>query len=251
MTLADPFVITVIDPCDKPVNLAASAVVNQQYTITDTFKTYTVPEFTPDPAWCAITYTYSIVDVAGDAAVTFNDDAAVREFTFDYAADLNLCGAVSTDYTVTVNGEIGITEKQTGAASFTLTLKNPCIDPAFVTFPQPAISSQQYELFEHDPTGFKFTHDPVSITTSPIVHTLCGAISYKSTFMTASIDGVDAMVDYSQDPVGYDPASLTYTVYSEDASLYGQQELTVEAYLVENTQIVSGVSTTFIEFLDP
>ena len=83
MTLANPFIITVIDPCDKPVNLAASTVVNQEYTITDISKTYTVPDFTPDPAWCAITYTYSVVDAAGDAAVTFNDDAAVREFTFD------------------------------------------------------------------------------------------------------------------------------------------------------------------------
>ena len=73
--------------------------------------------------------------------MTFNDDAAVREFTFDYTNDLALCGPASIDYTVTVNGEIGITEPQTGAASFTLTLKNPCIDSAFVTFPKPAISS--------------------------------------------------------------------------------------------------------------
>ena len=109
--MANPFIITVIDPCDKPVHLAASTVVNQEYTITDISKTYTVPDFTPNPAWCAITYSYSVADTTGGAAVIFNSDAAVRLFIFNYSADLNLCGPVSTAYTVTVNGEIGITEK--------------------------------------------------------------------------------------------------------------------------------------------
>ena len=85
---------------------------SQEYTITGTAKTYEITPFTSDPAWCAVTYTYSISDPAGDAAVSFNDDASVREFTFHYDADLDLCGPASTDYTVTVFGEIGISEKQ-------------------------------------------------------------------------------------------------------------------------------------------
>ena len=108
VTLADPFVITVIDPCDKPVSLTASTLAAQQFTITDNPKTYQVDAYTPDPAWCDITYTYSIDVVAGGSAVTFNDDASVRTFTFNYSADLDLCGLVSIDYTVTVTGEIGI-----------------------------------------------------------------------------------------------------------------------------------------------
>ena len=59
------------------------------------------------------------------------------------------------------------------------------------------------------------------------------------------------MVDLNQDPVGYDPANLQFTVYSEDFGLLGPKDLTVQAYLVEYTQIVSEVSTTTIEFLDP
>lgn len=164
--------------------------------------------YTPDPAWCEITYTYTVDAVAGGNAVSFNDDATVREFTFDYAADLDLCGTVSTDYTVTVTGEIGITTKQSASAPYTLTLKNPCIDSSFVTFAKPGITAQQYELFEHDPTGFQFNHDPVTIVTSPITHGLCGAISYTSTFMTAGIDGILPMDDITTNPVGYNPASL-------------------------------------------
>ena len=109
--LADPFVITVIDPCDKPASITAPALEAQEYTITDSAKTYQIPVFTPLPAWCDITYSYSVDVTAGDSAVSFNPDALERLLTFEYIADLSLCNLVSTDYTVTVSGEIGITEK--------------------------------------------------------------------------------------------------------------------------------------------
>ena len=227
VTLADPFVITVIDPCDKPVSLTASTLAVQEYTITDDPKTYQVDAYTSDPAWCEITYTYSVDAVAGGSAVTFNADATLRTFTFDYSADLLLCGPVSTDYTVTVTGEIGITTKQSASETFTLTLENPCINSNFVTFAKPGITPQQYELYEHDPPGFQFNHDPVTIVTQPISHTLCGLISYTSTFMTAGIDGILPMDNIAQDPVGYDPANLQFTVYSEDFNLLGLRDLTV------------------------
>ena len=58
VTLAEPFLITIIDPCDKPVSLMASSAIAQEYTISDDPKTYQIPVFTPVPAWCAITYSY-------------------------------------------------------------------------------------------------------------------------------------------------------------------------------------------------
>ena len=60
--------------------------------------------------------------------------------------------------------------------------------------------------------------------------------------MTAGIDGILPMVDITQDPVGYDPTNLQFTVYSEDFNLLGLRDLTVQAYLVEYPQIVSEVS---------
>ena len=154
VTLAEPFVVTIIDPCDKPDSLTASSATAQEYTITADPKTYQVPAFTPVPAWCAITYTYTVDDSSGGGAVAFEDDQNVRQFTFDYEDDLDFCGPVSTDYTVTVLGEIGITETKTDSTSFTLTLKNPCIDSSHVSFEKPGIISQLYELYEHDPPGF-------------------------------------------------------------------------------------------------
>ena len=45
--------------------------------------------------------------------------------------------------------------------------------------------------------------------------------------MTAAIDGINPMTNPVSDAVGYDPATLTFTVYSENFSLLGQQDLTV------------------------
>ena len=94
-------------------------------------------------------------------------------------------------------------------------------------------------------------HDPVTVETVPISHSLCGEISYTSTFMTSPINGIDPMADLTQDAVGYDPSTRTFTVYSEDFDLLGLQELTIQAYLVKYTQVVSDISTTMIEFVDP
>ena len=79
VTLADPFTITIADPCDAPVSVVASTLTNQEYTITDDDAVpYTVPVYTADPAWCSIRYTYTITDVSGDAVLTFNDDPLTR-----------------------------------------------------------------------------------------------------------------------------------------------------------------------------
>ena len=99
--------ISVVDPCDVPVSVASSTLTSQEYTITDTAKTYQIPVFTANPAWCEITYTYTIADVSGDAAVSFNSVATDRTFTFSYAVDLLLSGASSTVYTITVTGAAG------------------------------------------------------------------------------------------------------------------------------------------------
>ena len=102
VTISEPFTVTIIDPCDRPIGLAASNVINQEYTITAVVENYQVPVFTSDPAWCAITYSFTITDSSGNTAVTFDDDPAVREFTFDYSADLDLCGISSINYETTV-----------------------------------------------------------------------------------------------------------------------------------------------------
>jgi hypothetical protein len=107
-TLAEPFVITIVDPCDAPVSVAGATLLAQEYTITSSAGSYSIPAFTADPAWCEITYTYSITDEAGSTVtqatfnplMPFNDDPLEREFTFDYSTDLTFSGDESNEYTI-------------------------------------------------------------------------------------------------------------------------------------------------------
>jgi len=84
-TLETPFIITIIDPCDEPVSVTASTLTDQEYTITDNVATYTVPVYTANPSWCAITYTYTIKDSEGNVVgnvsfdpLTFDSDELIR-----------------------------------------------------------------------------------------------------------------------------------------------------------------------------
>ena len=73
--------MTVIDPCDNPVKVTKSALTDQEYTITQNIFDYQVPAFTADPSWCKITYSYTITDVTGDDALTF--DPVTQTFSFE------------------------------------------------------------------------------------------------------------------------------------------------------------------------
>ena len=125
------FTMTVIDPCDAPVSVTASVLTNQEYTITQTTFDYQVPVYTADPLWCEIIYTYGITDISGDAALTF--DPLTQIFSFEQLDNLLLSGDVSTNYTVTVTGTAGNDTPTSDDDKFLLMLKNPCIDPLFVS----------------------------------------------------------------------------------------------------------------------
>ena len=65
------------------------------------------------------------------------------------------------------------------------------------------------------------------------------------------IDGTDPTIDPTADPVGYDSATRTFSVYSESYSLLGSHEVSVLAYLVEYPYVESWPSYATIEFIDP
>jgi len=146
-----PFTVTIIDPCDEPVSVTPAALTGQEYTITQASFDYQTPVYTADPVWCAITYDYSIATPAGDAALTF--DPVTRTFSFSQDTDLSLSGATFTDYTITVTGQAGNITPVQGQESFSLRLKNPCIDPTYVTIAQVPLVNQAYDLYDFDPTG--------------------------------------------------------------------------------------------------
>jgi len=80
--------------------VTSKPLANQEYTITQAAQTYTIPVYDANPAWCAITYSYTITSSAGNAVVTFDSGALVRMFTFNNVVDLSLSGASSKDYTI-------------------------------------------------------------------------------------------------------------------------------------------------------
>ena len=75
-----------------------------------------------------MTYTFSASDVALNTAISFA--ATSQTFTFDYAADLNLSGPVSTSYTITMTAT---SNAVTASETFSLTMMNPCIVAAVNT----------------------------------------------------------------------------------------------------------------------
>ena len=95
---------------------------------------YYVATYRVDPAWCEITYSYQISSAAANVVIDF--DPATLQFKFKYSAKLDLSGPTSKGYIVSVKGISGSTVPMSATATFTLTLKNPCIDSAFVVINQ-------------------------------------------------------------------------------------------------------------------
>ena len=68
--------------------------------------------------------------------------------------------------------------------------------------------------------------------------------------MTVTIIDLDPVAQPMSDAVGYNPITLTHTVYSEDFALIGVQPYTVTALLTEYSSIAS-IASAQIEFVDP
>ena len=91
------FVVTLVDPCDGPVSVTPAGLTDQAYTITQTdFADYTHPDFTVDPSYCPLTYTYVVTDLPNSSsaitgtAIADTTTAIDKEvFAFLYDADLS------------------------------------------------------------------------------------------------------------------------------------------------------------------
>ena len=95
--------------------------------------------------------------------------------------------------------------------SFKLTIKNPCIDQAYVTIDAPTYTKKTYIIDSvvdpFDPEG-EFT-----VETWPVVgHTLCGDLSFVAKYDNALMDG---------DPMAYNEVTREFTASSSDGTLIG------------------------------
>ena len=71
-----------------------------------------------------------------------------------------------------------------------------------------------YALWDYSPfpDGYKFTHDPFTVTTLPFDHTLCGDVHYH-VFMDST------QLSTSTKIMAYDTITRQFEVYAEDFKL--------------------------------
>ena len=90
------------------------------------------------------------------------------------------------------------------------------------------------------------SHSPYLVTTTPIVHTLCGSVTYAATFKGAVADLT------TLPPVAYNASINTFKIYSEDLALIGTHTVTVSAKLTTYPVIVTAAPiSTQIQIIDP
>ena len=90
-----------------------------------------ISDFVFEPAeFCIITYKYSVDSIKGVAAVEF--DPVTKTFTFGQDDDLTISGSTFTDYLVTISAMVGDVIQIKTDKTFSLKVKNPCIDSAYL-----------------------------------------------------------------------------------------------------------------------
>lgn len=166
-----------------------------------------------------------------------------RVFTFFNDHELSLAGANFTDYTITVTADAGIVTFKQDVAQFNLRISNPCIDLDFVQINKEALPmGLTYALWDYEPVpdGFKFTHDPFTVSTQPFDHELCGEVRYKVYFEGRLLSKTSA-------PLSYDTLTRQFEIYSEDWNLIGFHSIEVEGYFVDHpamTTVAPKLATT-------
>ena len=140
----EPFKVTILDPCEAPRGLSMPAALLgngyvQEYTIETPAVEFTIPEFTPMPNWCEVSYTYEAEKALASAMIESFDEMT-RTFTFEYSGDnapLNNDPVLeSVDYTVKVIATTGLSSQVTTTAQFILRAQNPCSDVAEIPLSQ-------------------------------------------------------------------------------------------------------------------
>ena len=182
--------------------------------------------------------------IASFGPLSFND--ITRIFTIDYETDLDFSGLTSKSYTIVVTGTAGNVTPTSDSNSFDLTVKNPCIDPNFVTITAPTMAALTYTI-SSDPAKFA-SHSAFTISTLPIPHTLCGNIAYSATFDGTAVN---------DDPLDYDPVTRKFTADSDDQSLIGLTKpyavnATLSDYPPSTYKSATSVAaSSTINFVDP
>ena len=153
------FTITITNECTDPVSIIPQPIDDQEYTLTDTSYDIIATKFVATPDYCDVVYSIEVSDPIVLTAMSFLPET--RVFTFFKDSDLEGASDSQVEYTVTLKAVMGSGAVPIEAStSFTLTLKNPCIDSAHTsikTVPLPVGLS--YQLWDYGPglgNGYRF-----------------------------------------------------------------------------------------------
>jgi hypothetical protein len=159
-----PVQITFVDPCDPPT-ITEPAAGSFEYTLTDTNPATLVlnPEYSVDPSWCLFDISMT---KPGDSVIdpNLNLDPTPQDVVLDpipatdvvvdpITGELSPSGPTETTYpvttTITTTGYDGT--PTTSDVDHDLIIKNPCINPAYVTIDLPATLPNLMYTVENGP----------------------------------------------------------------------------------------------------
>ena len=110
--------------------------------------------------------------------------------------------------------------------------------PDLSTFPSYTITTSSLAA------PFTFQHSAFTISTSPVTHTLCGAVDYTATFDGTTIDAGTVP------PAGYDSATRTLSVFYDQLDLVGLRSVAITGFLADHPTTTSPGSGS-LTFLSP
>ena len=107
-----------------------------------------MPAFSVEPALhCQVTYTAKVTDPDGvEYPCPDCFDPVTQVFAFHHESDIDVSGPTSKQYQIEITGSSGYLTAIQNTASFTLEVRNPCIDPDFVTIETVSLESIIYSV---------------------------------------------------------------------------------------------------------
>ena len=188
------------------------------------------PNFTVDPSWCASSSATTVPadsDITGD--VTYDADGStgptltIGPIT-DRLTPSNPGNDGSTEKTISVTTTFKTCDydgvcKDTDVVT-PVTIKNPCIDPAYVTITAPALfDNEDYTLYD-GPEVFGAHGDFVIVTEPVSDHGLCGSLTLTAYYQPIA-DGDYVTLVADDHPVTYSSTDKVFTAESENLDLIG------------------------------
>lgn len=161
--------MTLLDPCDPPIRVQSSVLIDQEYTISDANKApYTHAPYIVEPDYCVLEYSYettALVDGSGNAAQVISYVEGTKTFSFFYDKDLAPMDQPKLVVSLTAVS-VSIYGNQNTAKfavnDFDVVLKNPCEDSSFVTIQETEQTNPAAD--EYSGTDIKFTYQPYTVT---------------------------------------------------------------------------------------